>query len=260
MTDRLQDTTALITGAASGIGRAGVEHFVAAGARVVAVDVDAEGLDELASDIGNDVVKTVVADVTDEKSLASAFGAGVEAFGPLDCVWNNAGVEVIAPLAMCSTEEYRRVFDVNVLGVLLGTKLAARQVSDGGSIVNTASIAGLSGIPMQALYAASKAAVVSITRTAALELSSRQIRANCLCPGIVDTPMIGKSLGGEASSELKELVASTNPFGRLVEPAEVAQIAVFLASASGTMISGQAITIDGGMTAGPRLDVGGLLS
>jgi len=260
MTGQLQDMTALITGAASGIGRAGVERFAAAGARVVAVDVDEEGLAKLAADIGNDAVKAVPADVTDEESLASAFKAGAEAFGPLDCVWNNAGVEVIAPLAMCSTEEYRRIFDVNVLGVLLGTKLAAGQVSDGGSIINTASIAGLSGIPMQSLYAASKAAVVSITRTAALELSSRQIRVNCLCPGIVDTPMIGKSLGGEASPELKELVATTNPFGRLVEPSEVAQIAVFLASGSGTMISGQAITVDGGMTAGPRLDVAGLLS
>jgi NAD(P)-dependent dehydrogenase (short-subunit alcohol dehydrogenase family) len=260
MTDQLQDMTALITGAASGIGRAGVERFAAAGARVVAVDVDEEGLGKLAAEIGNDAVKAVAADVTDEESLASAFKAGAETFGPLDCVWNNAGLEVIGPLALCSTDEYRRIFDVNVLGVLLGTKLAAGQVKDGGSIINTASIAGLSGIPMQALYAASKAAVVSVTRTAALELASRQIRANCLCPGIVDTPMIGKSLGGEASPELKEMMASTNPFGRLVESSEVARIAVFLASGSGTMINGQAIAIDGGMTAGPQLDVANLLS
>lgn len=260
MTDELQDMTALITGAASGIGRAGVERFAAAGARVVAVDVDAEGLEKLVADIGDDAVMPVAADVTDEESLASAFTAVAETFGPLDCVWNNAGVEVIGPLALCSTDEYRRIFDVNVLGVLLGTKLASGQVRDGGSIINTASIAGLSGIPMQALYAASKAAVVSITRTAALELASRQIRSNCLCPGIVDTPMIGKSLGGEASPELKEVMASTNPFGRLVEPSDVARLAVFLASGSGRMINGQAIAIDGGMTAGPQLDVDGLLS
>lgn len=256
---QLQDTTTLITGAASGIGRAGVERFAAAGARVVAVDVDEEGLAKLTAEIGNNV-RAVAADVTDEESMTSAFEAGVEAFGPLDCVWNNAGVEVIGPLALCSTDEYRKIFDVNVLGVLLGTKLAAGKVRDGGSIVNTASIAGLSGIPMQALYAASKAAVVSITRTAALELASRQIRVNCLCPGIVDTPMIGKSLGGEVSPQIMEMMASTNPLGRLVESSEVARVAVFLASDGGTMINGQAIVVDGGMTAGPQLDVADMLS
>lgn len=257
---QLQDKAAFITGAASGIGRAGVERFAAAGARVVAVDVDEDALAHLAAEVGDDAVKAVVADVTDEESLASAFEVGVQAFGPLDCVWNNAGVEVVGPVALCSADEYRRIFDVNVLGVLLGTKLAVGQVKDGGSIINTASIAGLSGIPMQALYAASKAAVVSITRTAALELASRQIRVNCLCPGIVDTPMIGKILGGEASPQIMEMMASTNPFGRLVESSEVARLAVFLASDTGTMINGQAIAIDGGMTAGPRLDVANLLS
>lgn len=257
---QLQDKAAFITGAASGIGRAGVERFAAAGARVVAVDVDEDALAHLAAEVGDDAVKAVVADVTDEESLASAFEVGVQAFGPLDCVWNNAGVEVVGPVALCSADEYRMIFDVNVLGVLLGTKLAVGQVKDGGSIINTASIAGLSGIPMQALYAASKAAVVSITRTAALELASRQIRVNCLCPGIVDTPMIGKILGGEASPQIMEMMASTNPFGRLVESSEVARLAVFLASDTGTMINGQAIAIDGGMTAGPRLDVANLLS
>ena len=227
---------------------------------MVAVDVDEDALAHLAAKVGDDAVKAVVADVTDEESLASAFEVGVQAFGPLDCVWNNAGVEVVGPVALCSADEYRRIFDVNVLGVLLGTKLAVGQVKDGGSIINTASIAGLSGIPMQALYAASKAAVVSITRTAALELASRQIRVNCLCPGIVDTPMIGKILGGEASPQIMEMMASTNPFGRLVESSEVARLAVFLASDTGTMINGQAIAIDGGMTAGPRLDVANLLS
>ena len=227
---------------------------------MVAVDVDEDALAHLAAEVGDDAVKAVVADVTDEESLASAFEVGVQAFGPLDCVWNNAGVEVVGPVALCSADEYRRIFDVNVLGVLLGTKLAVGQVKDGGSIINTASIAGLSGIPMQALYAASKAAVVSITRTAALELASRQIRVNCLCPGIVDTPMIGKILGGEASPQIMEMMASTNPFGRLVESSEVARLAVFLASDTGTMINGQAIAIDGGMTAGPRLDVANLLS
>lgn len=260
MADPLKDTTALITGGASGIGRAGVERFVEAGARVIAVDVDDDGLDKLAADVGADALLTVRADVTDEASLEQAFRAGVDAFGPLDCVWNNAGVEVIGPIALCSADEYRRLFDVNVLGVLLGTKLAAALVRDGGSVINTASIAGLSGIPMQVLYAASKAAVVSITRTAALELASRQVRVNCLCPGIVDTPMIGKSLGGTATDEVKAMMATTNPFGRLVEPFEVAELAVFLASDRSAMLSGQAIAVDGGMTAGPRLEVGGLLS
>lgn len=260
MNELLKDKTTLITGAASGIGLAAVASFLEAGARVIAVDVDEVGLAALAADRSAADLLTVCADVADEASLAEAFRAGQDAFGPLDCAWNNAGLEVIGPVAMSSAEDYRRIFDVNVLGVLLGTRLAIGAVRDGASIINTASIAGLSGIPMQALYAASKAAVVSLTRTAAIELASRRIRVNCICPGIVDTPMIGKSLGGVVSDDLKAMMAGTNPHGRLVEASEVAALGVFLASSQATMISGQAIPIDGAMTAGPNLDLGGVLS
>lgn len=250
--------TVLITGAASGIGQAGVRRFGALGANVVAVDIDGAGLAELEG-MGIGELLAVKADVTDGASVASAFDVAVSTFGGLDCVWNNAGLESLGPVVAVTPDDYHRIFDVNVLGVILGTKHAAMRLPDGGSIINTASVAGLSGIPMQALYAASKAAVVSVTRTAALELAARQIRVNCICPAIVDTPMIDKSLGGLASSELKQRMGATSPFGRLLRPEEIADVAVFLAGDASAMVSGQALAVDGAMTAGPRLDVNALL-
>lgn len=253
--------TVVITGGGSGIGRAGVLRFASLGASVVAADIDGTALaqvEEEARGLGGTTV-TVKADVTEEDSLQQVFDAAQESFGRVDCVWNNAGLESVGPVVMATADEYRRIFDVNVLGVLLGTKLAATRVVDGGSIVNTASVAGLSGIPMQVLYAASKAAVVSITRTAALELASRRVRVNCICPAIVDTPMIDKTLGGSAPQELKERMGATSPFGRLLRPEEIADAAVFLAGDASAMISGQALAVDGAMTAGPRFDVDALV-
>jgi NAD(P)-dependent dehydrogenase (short-subunit alcohol dehydrogenase family) len=257
-TDSVAGKTVLITGAASGIGRAGALRFAELGARVVAVDVDGAGLSELEGACSGELL-SIKADVTDETSVTSAFDTAVERFGALHCVWNNAGLESLGPVVGATPDDYRRIFDVNVLGVLLGVKHAAMRIADGGSIINTASVAGLSGIPMQVLYASSKAAVVSITRTAALELASRQIRVNCICPAIVDTPMIGKSLGGTASPELKERMGATSPFGRLLRPEEIAEVAVFLGGDAAAMISGQALAVDGAMTAGPRFDIDALV-
>jgi NAD(P)-dependent dehydrogenase (short-subunit alcohol dehydrogenase family) len=257
-TDSVAGKTVLITGSASGIGRAGALRFAELGAHVVALDVDGAGLSELEHACGGELLALKV-DVADESSLAAAFDSALERFGALHCVWNNAGLESLGPVVAATVDDYRRIFDVNVLGVLLGVKHAAMRIADGGSIVNTASVAGLSGIPMQVLYASSKAAVVSITRTAALELAGRQIRVNCICPAIVDTPMIGKSLGGVATPELKQRMGATSPFGRLLSPEEIAEVAVFLASDAAAMVSGQALAVDGAMTAGPRLDIDTLI-
>ena len=257
-TNTLNGKTVLITGAGSGIGRAGAIRFAGLGANVIAIDVDGAALSDLEAAVTANLL-AVKADVADEASLAAAFDAGTDRFGALHCVWNNAGLESLGPVVAATPDDYRRIFDVNVLGVLLGVKHAAMRIADGGSIINTASVAGLSGIPMQVLYASSKAAVVSITKTASLELAARRVRVNCICPAIVDTPMIGKSLGGAASPGLKQRMGATSPFGRLLEPDEIADLAVFLASDAAAMISGQALAVDGAMTAGPRLDLDALL-
>lgn len=257
----LTGKTAIITGGASGIGRAGAQRFVEAGARVVIVDLDEAGAHKAADEIdpSGTSLAALGADVTDEAQLTQAFDLAIERFGRVDCIWNNAGVEVIGPIAMTTTDAYRKLFDVNVLGVILGTKLGLTRLPSGGSILNTASIAGLSGIPMQVLYAASKAAVVSVTKTAALEGSGRSIRANCLCPAIVDTPMLAAVMGAEPPPELKARLGASAPLGRLIRPEEIADAATFLTSDLASFISGHALAVDGAMTAGPRLDVGDLV-
>jgi NAD(P)-dependent dehydrogenase (short-subunit alcohol dehydrogenase family) len=257
----LTGKTAIITGGASGIGRTGAERFIEAGAHVVIVDIDEAAAHKVADEIDPSGATVVAhgADVADEGQLAAAFDLAVERFGGIDCVWNNAGVETLGPIAMATTDAFRQLFDVNVLGVILGTKLALTRLPEGGSILNTASVAGLSGIPMQVLYAASKAAVVSVTKTAALEGSGRSIRANCLCPAIVDTPMLAAAMGAEPSPELKARLGASAPLGRLIRPEEIADAAAFLTSDLASFISGHALAVDGAMTAGPRLDIADLV-
>lgn len=253
----LDGKVAIITGAASGIGLAGAEAFVRAGARVVLVDIDEPALSAAAKRLDREgtVAVASVGDVRDEAAVAAAFDLAVERFGGLDIVWNNAGVETFGPVATVSDEDYRRVFDVNVLGVLHGTKLGLARLPDGGAIVQTASVAGLSGVPMQAVYAASKAAVISITKTAALEGGARGIRCNAICPAVVDTPLVEKTLGVALSPEMRERLAAPTALKRLVEPEEVAAAAVFLASDQASFVSGLAMTVDGAMTAGPQLQL-----
>jgi NAD(P)-dependent dehydrogenase (short-subunit alcohol dehydrogenase family) len=253
----LQGKVAVITGAGSGIGLAGAEAFVAAGARVVLVDIDEQALAVAAKRLDADEIAAVPVpcDVRDEGALSAALDVAEARFGRIDTIWNNAGVESFGPMVAASDEDYRRVFDVNVLGVLHGTKLGLRRLSDGGSIIQTASVAGLSGVAMQALYAASKAAVISITKTAALEGGARRIRCNAICPAVVDTPLIEKTLGFALTAEMREALASPTALKRLVEPEEVAAAAVFLASDDASFVSGLALTVDGAMTAGPQLQL-----
>lgn len=250
----LDGKVAIITGAASGIGLAGAEAFARAGARVVLVDIDAAAVDAAAKRLDPNGV-AAESDVRDEAALAKVFDLALERLGGVDIVWNNAGVESFGPIVAATDDDYRHVFDVNVLGVLHGTKLGLARLPDGGAIIQTASVAGLSGVAMQSLYAASKAAVISITKTAALEGGPRRIRCNAICPAVVDTPLIEKTLGLPLSAEMREKLASPTAMKRLVEPEEVADAAVFLASDQASFVSGLAMTVDGAMTAGPQIQL-----
>jgi NAD(P)-dependent dehydrogenase (short-subunit alcohol dehydrogenase family) len=252
MTGLLDGKVALITGGASGIGLAGAKAFLREGASVLLADIDGAAAETSAKELGHEAAIGFACDVRSETEVTAAFDHVLQRWGHLDIVWNNAGVESLGPMAMTSDDDFHRIFDTNVLGVLHGSRLALTRMVRGGVILNTASVAGLSGVSMQALYAASKAAVISLTKTAALEGGELGIRCNCLCPAVVNTPLLAKTLGAEISQELYDRLASLTALNRLIEPEEVADAAVFLVSDRAGFVSGLAFTIDGAMSAGPQ--------
>lgn len=240
----LEGKIAVVTGAASGIGLATVKRFAKTGAKVVIADITESS--DLAREIGGLFIKT---DVTQEDQVKALMDTTAETYGRIDIVINNAGGgEGSGPnfIPYLPAEDFEAGYKLNLMGVVFGIKHAADHMTDGGSIVNTSSVAGYQGAPTYAPYVASKAAVIGVTRTAAIELAARNIRVNCVCPGTVDTPM---AYGDEANAELK-IATMMMPLGRLCKPEEVAALFHFLVADDCSFISGQAICIDGGMTAG----------
>jgi 3alpha(or 20beta)-hydroxysteroid dehydrogenase len=246
----LEGKVAVVTGGASGIGEATARRFARAGARVVTGDVaDASAVAKATDGL---FVRT---DVSRESDVESLLEAAVGAYGRLDVVVNNAGIGAGSFLATLSEQDLDANLNVNLKGVVWGIKHAAARIADGGSIMSTASLAGLIGAPSYGAYVASKAAVIGITRTAALELAPRRIRVNCVCPGTIDTPM-ARTPEGDVEWRLAGLL---HPLGRTGRPEEVAALFHFLASDESAFITGQAIAIDGGLSAGPGLGVIGSL-
>lgn len=246
----LKDKVAVITGAASGIGRATAVRFSKAGAKVVLADIH-ENV-EIEKETGGMFVKT---DVSSEKQVQYLMEAAVSHFGRLDVVVNNAGIAgATGDIADIEQEDFDLVQKVNVKGVLWGIKHGAKRMTKGGSIVNTASYAGLSAFPSYGSYGASKSAVIGLTKTAALELAPRGIRVNCVCPGTIDTPI------NVGAGELELALASyLTPLGRIGLPEEVASLIHFLASDESSYMTGLAIPIAGGISAGIGLGIiGGL--
>jgi 3alpha(or 20beta)-hydroxysteroid dehydrogenase len=239
----LSDKVAVITGGASGIGRATAERFAAAGATVVLGDVaDASAL---ADELGGVYVRT---DVSREDDVAALITRAAEIRGSIDVCINNAGITVAeTPLAESAADELRRAVDINTMGVFFGLKHAPAHMPAGGSIINTASLAGVLGFPTYAAYGASKAAIVSLTMTAAIELGPLGIRVNSICPSSVDTPMLAAQETGELEAAIARQAA---PLGAIVAPQHVAALMHFLAADDCPLISGQAINVDGGVSAG----------
>ena len=241
---------AIVTGAASGIGRAVASELAADGASVVVVDIDGEAAERAAAEIEGAI--SVRCDVSDPGQVETAVDAAVERFGGLDVMVNNAGVALAAPLLETTTEDAERVMRVNLLGVFHGIKYAAPRIAErgGGAIVSTASAAGLRGAPIQAVYGATKAGVINLTQGAAIELRPLNIRVNCVCPGIVRTPMLERL--EEAVSELMpitidELIATKQVRG--AEPADIARAVAYLASDRAEFVSGVALPVDNAFTA-----------
>jgi NAD(P)-dependent dehydrogenase (short-subunit alcohol dehydrogenase family) len=242
----------LVTGAAGGIGRAAALGFGRAGARVVVADIGTAGGEEtvaLIRQAGGEAV-FVKTDVSREAEVEALIAQAVATYGRLDCAFNNAGIEEESkPLADADEVLFDRIMSVNVKGVWLCMKHEIRQMlkQGGGAIVNTASVAGLVGAPLQPIYAASKHAVVGMTKTAAAEYGKAGIRINSVCPGIIRTPMLDRALEREPRRE--KSIVKVHPVGRLGEAEEIANAAIWLCSDAASFVTGHQLAVDGGLTA-----------
>ncbi len=257
-TGRLAGKVAIVTGGASGMGRATVEKFVAEQASVVIADLNAdkgrELVEELSASGSGDRVRFTRTDVSQEEDIAALVDLALEAFGQLDVMFNNAGIGgAFGPITELEVDAWDETFAVLVRSVFLGTKHAARimiEQGTGGSIINTASIAGIGGGAGPQAYSAAKAAVVNLSTTTATELAPHRIRVNAICPGIIFTPLMHD--GNEAQAE--EVMSQIQPWPDRGEGTDIAAMAMFLASDESQFVTGQAHIVDGGLlAAGPRL-------
>jgi NAD(P)-dependent dehydrogenase (short-subunit alcohol dehydrogenase family) len=251
---RLEGRVALVTGAASGIGRAITRRFVAEGAHVVAGDVDHAALDTLATELG-DAVRVRRCDVTIEADLAALAELAGQVFGRLDIAVANAGAGTFSPLVDHPLAEWQRILDLCLTGVFLTVKHSARSMvahGNGGSIISIASLNAVQPAQGMAAYCAAKAGVVMLDQVAALELGPHGIRVNSIAPGLVETAATGTFFS------MPSVVASFTenaPIGRFAQPEEIASLATFLASDEASFITGTTHHIDGGAQTGryPRL-------
>jgi NAD(P)-dependent dehydrogenase (short-subunit alcohol dehydrogenase family) len=253
---RLDGRVAVVTGAAGVIGGATVRLLAERGARIVAVDRNDQDLAATLAELPSSAQALgVAADVTDEDEVADYVRAAVDKFGTIDVFYNNAGVEgEVKPITEYSLAAFRRVIDVNVVGVFLGMKhvLPVMLKQNRGSIINTASIAGLIGSPQIAVYSASKHAVIGLTKSAAWECTGTNVRVNCVCPGMIDSRMLSAILQGRNPGNApipSDKIVERIPARRLGQASEVASIVAFLASDDASYVSGSAYTVDGGRTA-----------
>lgn len=252
MAGLLQDKVALITGAGSGIGRATSLIFAREGARLALSDIVAGAGEEtlgLVKQAGGEAI-FVQADVARFADVEALISKVVATYGRLDCAFNNAGIDgKMARIAECSEEVWSRTIAVNLTGVFFCMKAEIPQMlkQGGGAIVNTASAAGLSGSPGLPAYVASKHGVVGLTRAAALEYGREKIRVNCVCPGPIRTPMLGRLLSNRP--EMEKRFASAEPLKRLGEPNEIGEAVAWLCSDAASYVTGHPMSVDGGYMA-----------
>jgi NAD(P)-dependent dehydrogenase (short-subunit alcohol dehydrogenase family) len=253
---RLDGRTALVTGATSGIGLACVARFAAEGARVLGLDVNEPDTDlDLPPSAAE--VAFVQADVRDEDAIAAAIDGMVAAHGRIDSLVTAAGIAGGGPAHLVDRSEWQRVLDVNLTGTFLCAKHAIRHMLDQdpidgerGSVVTVASVEGLEGTAGGSSYNASKGAVVIFTKNLAIDYGRAGIRANAICPGFIETPLLDRVLGMPGMEHIREQVREEHKLRRLGRPEEIAAAALFLVSADASFVSGQAIAVDGGYTAG----------
>lgn len=259
MVNELEGTVAIVTGAASGIGRGIAQRFVAEGARVVIADVAADRGEEVAAAFGGAALFHRT-DVSEPDEVGALVAAAVEAFGALHVMVNNAGIS--SPLRKLLDDDladFHRVLGVNLLGVMAGTRDAARHMAEhgGGSIINITSIGGIQAGGGVMSYRASKAAVIHFTKSAAIELAQHDIRVNAIAPGSIPTPILGKSAAGMDAEQLQQFEArirqgmrDDRPLKREGTPDDVAEAALYLATDRSRYVTGIVLPVDGGTVAG----------
>lgn len=256
---RLKDKVSLITGAASGMGRATAILFAREGSKVAAADVDEAGgrkTVDLIHEIGGDAF-FVKADVSREADARNMVEQTVARYGRLDILFNNAGVEQGVELTEMTEQEWDRVVDIDLKGVFLGSKYGIREMlkTGGGVIISTASISGILAQNSLPAYNAAKAGVINLTHNIALEYGPRNIRANAICPGAIETPMLKRAFDGKPENEpIRKYFHHTVPLHRLGQPEDIAKAALFLASDDASYITGHALVVDGGFTVGSLMD------
>lgn len=255
---RLEGKVAVITGGASGIGEGTVRLFVDEGANVVIADVqDAKG-ERLADTLGGRALYQRT-DVSEEADVRIAVKRALDEYGRLDCMFNNAGFGgAVGPIEEIPVEEYDRTMNVLLRGVFLGMKHAApvMKAQGSGSIISTASVAGIDGGDGPHVYSAAKAAVIHLTKSVALELAESGVRVNCICPGGIATPIFKGAFPDQDVDDatlvetVKPFLAQFQPIKRSGLPDDIARAALFLASDEATFVTGHALVVDGGLTAG----------
>jgi NAD(P)-dependent dehydrogenase (short-subunit alcohol dehydrogenase family) len=253
MTEVLKGKVALVTGGGSGIGKSTALAFAGQGARVVVADVNIDGGNATVSaieDAGGQAL-FVKADVSQQADVEAMVSKTVATFGQLDCAFNNAGIEgpVGTSISDCEEDKWDQVIDINLKGVWLCMKYELIQMAKqgGGTIVNTASVAGLVGGAFGAAYHASKHGVVGLTKAGAIEYGKAGIRVNAVCPGVIRTEMADRLINDR--QDIENAVTAAHPIGRLGTPEEVAASVIWLCSDAASFVTGQAIAVDGGFVA-----------
>jgi meso-butanediol dehydrogenase/(S,S)-butanediol dehydrogenase/diacetyl reductase len=256
MAGKLEQKVAIVTAGGSGIGAATVRRFAREGAAVVIADLSGTRAEQVRAEVVATGARAAAfkMDVADPQAVEATIKLALDSFGRLDILFNNAGMAEVALIHETTIESWERVIAVTLTGTFLGLKYALpimrRQGS--GAVINTASISGMHGDYGMASYNAAKAAVINLTRTAALENAKHGIRVNCVCPGGINT-RVAQILGKGRADEWRRVMGSSHPIGRMGEPEEIANTVTFLASDEASFITGSSFVADGGVTAGTGL-------
>lgn len=248
---RLKDKVTLITGGASGIGAETARVFAREGALLAIADVNSQAADEMVAEIKDSGGQSIAVevDVTDSAQVAAAIAECVKAYGKLDILFNSAGIVIEGDVTDLAEDDWDKVMDVNVKGTFLMCKHAIPEMirNGGGVIVNVGSIQSFSANSVSCVYTASKAAILTLTRNIAVKYADRNIRANTVCPGDCETPLMAALF--EQNDGMRERITAKYPMGRMAQPADIANAVLFLASDEASFATGTELTIDGGFLA-----------
>jgi meso-butanediol dehydrogenase / (S,S)-butanediol dehydrogenase / diacetyl reductase len=253
---KLENKVAVVTAGGSGIGAATVRRFAREGAAVVIADLSGSRAEQVRGEVaaGGGRALAMKMDVADPQAVEATIKLALDSFGRLDVLFNNAGMAEVALIHETTLESWERVLAVTLTGTFLGLKYAIpiMRRQGGGAVINTASISGMHGDYGMASYNAAKAAVINLTRTAALENAKHGIRVNCVCPGAINT-RVAQILGKGRADEFRRVMGAAHPVGRMGEADEIANTVTFLASDEASFITGASFVVDGGVTAGTGL-------